>query len=1003
LEKKETRLFIYGSYAFASDHAVFSVAVNKKEKDFTNDASSSEDNHQNRYYSDSLKELRDSESWWDFNWNYSKKITINHSYVDGDLTNFPILFSNTSSDFSNHARPDGYDFVFLNETNETKYNHEIEKYDNSTGELIAWVNITELSSTEDTIMWLYYGNDISETQENVEDTWDSNFTGVWHMALTPNSTDANLFIEDSTSNNNTGFCGWGELSDQIDGVIGYGYLANDPYVYAPEFFHCGNDTSVTTDLHNGFTAEIWTNSTRDIGYAFGFTDTGAAVIPGIQYNHTISGNELCDFYLGGNHYRRFNNEPIDHLDGNIHHAVFTIIGNKTGDLSSSNFTCDKKHQTEYNIYDASGWIDFTAFQIGQIGSFNQPGYLNGIIDEVRISKGVRSWEWINATYETIHNSSNFISVGIEQSQTRPSVYIVYIDDNFNESTPGWNISHFDNIQKGINVVAENGTVNVFNGTYYENVVVNKTISLISENKEATIIDGSGSGDVLYVSADRVNITGFTITNSGSSGDAGIDIRSYHSIISSNNISNNDYGIFLSNCLNNTIYNNYFNNTNNAYDDGSNTWNISKTLGTNIIDGSYLGGNYWSDYTGIDIDGDGLGDFDLPYNSSGNIQNGGDWLPLTEIGWDTTSPEITDVVDAPDPQVIGGYVNITCIVTDNVGIDEVKVNITYPDSSYHNETMMGGSYYYNSTYTMLGTYSYFIWANDTSDNSNTSATYTFNITPAPDTEPPEITNITATPGIQIPGGSVNITCDVTDNVAVDTVMVNITLPDSSYVNVSMLGGSYYYNTTYTQMGTYDYFIWANDTNWNVNTSTVYHFDIKKMYKISMSTSWDLISLPFNESIAKTTITIRNNSIDYNWTNAVNKGIILNFFYKLDGTTYTINETFEPGFGYWMWAYYSCELIFYSNAFDDNYLTTLKQQKWNMIGIPYNESLVKEDLIIQNNSIDYTWQEAIDEGIILGFIYKWDKINQIYMLSNTFDPGYGYWMYAYYDCIFKREIN
>jgi hypothetical protein len=31
LEKKETRLFIYGSYAFASDHVVFSVAVNKSE------------------------------------------------------------------------------------------------------------------------------------------------------------------------------------------------------------------------------------------------------------------------------------------------------------------------------------------------------------------------------------------------------------------------------------------------------------------------------------------------------------------------------------------------------------------------------------------------------------------------------------------------------------------------------------------------------------------------------------------------------------------------------------------------------------------------------------------------------------------------------------------------------------------------------------------------------------------------------------------------------------
>ncbi|MFC1787535.1 NosD domain-containing protein, partial [Halobacteriota archaeon] len=121
-------------------------------------------------------------------------------------------------------------------------------------------------------------------------------------------------------------------------------------------------------------------------------------------------------------------------------------------------------------------------------------------------------------------------------------------------------------------------------------------------------------------------------NTALNNDYGIYLySSSNNTISNNTVNlNNWYGIYLYSSSNNTIHNNYFDNMNNAYDNGNNIWNVSKTSGTNIIGGPYLGGNYWSDYTDHDLDGDEFGD--KPYNISGGTNK--DYLPL--IGLTTTS-------------------------------------------------------------------------------------------------------------------------------------------------------------------------------------------------------------------------------------------------------------------------------------------------------------------------------------------------------------------------------
>ncbi|RZN33952.1 MAG: hypothetical protein EFT35_10000 [Methanophagales archaeon ANME-1-THS] len=107
---------------------------------------------------------------------------------------------------------------------------------------------------------------------------------------------------------------------------------------------------------------------------------------------------------------------------------------------------------------------------------------------------------------------------------------------------------------------------------------------------------------------------------------GISLNSSDSItIAGNTITGNSIGIHLTSSNDNLMYNNYFNNTNNADDDGMNKWNITKAEGINIIGGPNLGGNYWHDYTGTDADGDGLGD--TPYDIPGGTNK--DHLPLVK--------------------------------------------------------------------------------------------------------------------------------------------------------------------------------------------------------------------------------------------------------------------------------------------------------------------------------------------------------------------------------------
>jgi len=188
--------------------------------------------------------------------------------------------------------------------------------------------------------------------------------------------------------------------------------------------------------------------------------------------------------------------------------------------------------------------------------------------------------------------------------------------------------------------------------------------------------------------------------------------------------------------------------------------------------------------------------------------------------DGTPPSFRDITAIPSPQEVHDFVNISVIVEDNYQPYDAWVNITEPNGhTLCNHSMsynaINDRYYYYSTYSLPGNYSYIIWANDTSDNWNFTQSRQFEIQ---DTTIPIIVHWIST-SLQEFGDYLNISTTVTDNVKIEEVWLQIVKQDDSEIeNVTMnridISDDYWYNRTYSRVGNYNYNIWAKDTsdNW-----------------------------------------------------------------------------------------------------------------------------------------------------------------------------------------------
>jgi parallel beta-helix repeat protein len=176
---------------------------------------------------------------------------------------------------------------------------------------------------------------------------------------------------------------------------------------------------------------------------------------------------------------------------------------------------------------------------------------------------------------------------------------------------------YASIQEAVNHANDGDTVYVKAGTYYEHVVVNRTVALVGENVDTTIIDGSYSGVVASVTRDGVGISDFTIQYSGTTWNIGGGPLAA--------------GVYMSNVTNCTVSGNKLIHDAAAVQleygaDGNviaNNTMTSVTLGFGTFDASrnsFIGNNVTSDGRGLGLN------VDSDYNViSDNIITAAEWV------------------------------------------------------------------------------------------------------------------------------------------------------------------------------------------------------------------------------------------------------------------------------------------------------------------------------------------------------------------------------------------
>lgn len=328
-------------------------------------------------------------------------IVIDHNNISGssDLTDFPLYVEISNYGLATVANggvmqnSNGYDIAFSDANNNNALDFEIESYDETTGELLAWVKVPTLSASTDTEIKLFYGKSGVSSNPSSTATWTSDYKAVWHF---------NGNLNDATSNNNDGT---NNGSSSSNAKLGSGRYFDG----ASDWINVAHSNSLDI-TGNTITLEAWVRAPVPNGDDSPFIMKS----PSVNNERYMLGIDGSATNNNVNNRLTTSNGHVRDDDSQIPNNTWTHVAMVYDGSEKTIFVNGSSVAT----HSVSGNILSTTADL-QIAKRNDARYFNGTLDELKISDVAKSDDWIATEYSNQNDPDNFYSVTCSENGTPP--------------------------------------------------------------------------------------------------------------------------------------------------------------------------------------------------------------------------------------------------------------------------------------------------------------------------------------------------------------------------------------------------------------------------------------------------------------------------------------------------------------------------------------------------------------------------------------------------------